>query len=844
MTFDTLAALLLGLVLGAACSLGFKKHAKWITLKSFRVSNTAEPDKAAPNLEWSWTENLPMAVFTMNQEGNLIFANATCRNLFSSARSVDLENLTLGKCPRWVHPNDGRNVVEVFAAIRGLKRGTLEIRARVSGENGDWLWLQLKLTAISKRLALQSEGQNEFSSDEATILGSCEDITLFQTVIQALRDREARTKRLLSGVKDAAIFILCEDGYIQFCNEAVDPLLGYSETELRGQHISILSPRTDILSGHILNALAQADQSAHHEEVSRRIRKSGTGFWANVLITALPAEAPYSKNYCVVLRDVSNYKREEKELHEWKKRFEQLSENVKEAFWIYDVRAAELVYVSPVFKPLIGIDPNTSEAFFSDILRKVHPSDLTLARIFMSDLTIGQDSNAEFRAMGPNGQLQWLKFKSFAVRDSSNRVHRIVGVAEDVTESKTAQIALKKAKEEADMANKAKSEFLANMSHEIRTPLGAIMGFAELIGDFQNSEEERNSALQAILRNGHQLGKIIDEILDLSKVEAGKLELEEEDIELFGFIEDVTTLLGLQAREKAVALHLEPKGLLPKTIRTDGTKFRQILINIIGNAVKFTARGSVTICVSAELNALASRLKLTITDTGPGLDQAQQSRLFQPFVQGDSSIRRRFGGTGLGLVLSRRLARLLGGDLQLLSSTRDAGSCFEISLNIGPASCLTLEDTCDGVRQKKAGSLQNQKTPRLDGKKILVVDDAPDNRLIVRRFLAHAGADVDLAENGLSGAKMALEKEYDLVVMDIQMPEFDGYQAITFLRQHGFTRPVVALSAHAMREDKERSLASGFNEHMSKPVNRQELLTRIAFLLKPLSSFSPSYERL
>ncbi len=844
MTLATLAALLLGLVLGAACALGLKKLAERKSLKKFRASSMTESDISDANLEWSWAENLPMAVFTMNREGKLIFANATCRKLFSLFRLVDLENLKLGKSPRWVHPNDGRNVVEVFGAIRGLKRGTLETRVRVSGENSDWLWLQLKLTAISKNSERLSEGQNQFSSDEATILGTCEDVTLFQTVIQALRDREARTKRLLSGVKDAAIFILCEDGYIQFCNDAVEFLLDYSETELKGQHISILSPRTELLSGHILNSLAQADQTVHHEEVTRRIRKNGTGFWASVLITSLPAEAPYSKNYCVVLRDVSNYKREEKELHEWKKRFEQLAENVKEAFWIYDVRAAALVYVSPVFKPLIGIDPNTNETFFSDILRKIHPSDLTLARTFMSDLTMGHDSSVEFRVMGPNGQLQWLKFKSFAVRDSSNRVHRIVGVAEDVTESKTAQIALNKAKEEADTANKAKSEFLANMSHEIRTPLGAMMGFAELIGDFQNSEDERNSALQAILRNGRQLGKIIDEILDLSKVEAGKLELEEEEIEVLGFIEDVTTLLGLQAREKAVALHLEPKGLLPKTIRTDGTKFRQILINIIGNAVKFTTRGSVTIWVSTELEAESSKLKLTITDTGPGLDQAQQSRLFQPFVQADSSTRRRFGGTGLGLVLSRRLARLLGGDLQLVSSTPDVGSCFEISLNIGPAARLKLEDTFDGKRQKHTNSLQSLKTPRLDGKKILVVDDAPDNRLIVQRFLTHAGAAVDHAENGLSGARMALEKEYDLVVMDIQMPEFDGYQTITYLRQRGFNRPVIALSAHAMREDRERSLASGFNEHMSKPVNRQELLTRIAFLLKPFNNSSLSYETL
>jgi PAS domain S-box-containing protein len=565
------------------------------------------------------------------------------------------------------------------------------------------------------------------------------------------------------------------------------------------------------------------------------VRKDGKGFWASVLITSLPSEPLEKKNYCVVIRDVSSYKREEKELHEWKKRFEQLAENVKEAFWIYDVRAASLVYVSPVFKPLIDVTPSTSESFFSDILRKIHPADLTLARTFFSDLTLGHDSSVEFRIREQTGHLHWIKFKSFAVKDISSRVHRIVGVAEDVTENKNAQFALRKAKEEADAANKAKSEFLANMSHEIRTPLGAIMGFAELVGDTQSSDEERLSAVQAILRNGRQLAKIIDEILDLSKVEAGRLELDEEIIEPLSFIEDVTTLLSLQAREKAVALSLEPKGVLPATIRTDGTKLRQILINIIGNAIKFTSRGSVSIAVSADLDSEKSTLNIVVTDTGLGLDRAQQSRLFQPFVQADSSTRRRFGGTGLGLVLSRRLAQLLGGDLRLLWSTPDVGSCFEISLDIGPAHKLKLEDSLKGQRRTNAESHSATLSVRLDGKKILVVDDAPDNRLIVQRFLAHAGAKVDLTDNGMSGAQMALENNYDLIVMDIQMPEFDGYQTIAYLREKGFARPVVALSAHAMREDKERSLASGFNEHLSKPVNRQELLSRIAYLVSGMS---------
>lgn len=785
-------------------------------------------------------EHLPLAVFVISTDGNLLFANSTCRKLFPSFSSEELLNLKRGISPSWIHPKDNKNIAEIYSTLKNLKIGTLETKVRIKNDSGEWI--HLKLTLFSDHSS--DTPVSIANENEHRIFGICEDVTLFQTVIQALKDRESRTKRLLSGVRDAAILVLCEDGFIQFCNDSVESVLKYTESELKGQHISVLSPRTELLSGKTLNTFSHADACAYHQETSRRLRKDGTGFWANVLVTSLPAESPYGKNYCVVIRDISSYKREEKELHEWKKRFEQLAENVKEAFWIYDIRSASLVYVSPVFKPLLDINPNTSENFFSEILRKIHPTDLTLARTFMSDLTLGHDADVEFRVMSSNKQIQWLRFKSFAVRDLTNRVYRVVGVAEDVTESKTNQFALRKAKEDADAANKAKSEFLANMSHEIRTPLGAMMGFAELMGDAHNSESDRTSALQAIMRNGRQLSKIIDEILDLSKVEAGKLELEEEEIDVLGFIADVTTLLSLQAKEKGIDLRIEPNGLLPKTIRTDGTKFRQILINIIGNAVKFTSRGAVTISVSSELNAQDSILRLTITDTGPGLDQAQQSRLFQPFVQADSSTRRRFGGTGLGLVLSRRLAQLLGGDLRLQWSRPDVGSCFEISINIGAAKNLKLTESFNSQSTSRTQSIQSQSVPRLDGKKILVVDDAPDNRLIVQRFLTHAGAHVAHAEDGLRGAKMALESDFDLIVMDIQMPEFDGYQTIGYLREHGFDKPVLALSAHAMREDRERSLASGFDEHMSKPVNRQELLSRISFLLDlPKSSFLPNCEK-
>jgi PAS domain S-box-containing protein len=794
-----------------------------------RVRITSTSTSQVDMLLSAWVNSIPLASFVVDSYSRVHSANSSCKKLFSAFRTSDFKMLASGQCPAWIHPSDISNALDLFSCLKHLKSGIVESRLRIRGEEGDWIWLHIKLKPLE---------QPDFTKMHAPsagrlTLGTCEDITLFQNAIHAIRDRESRSKRLLSGIHDAAVLILCEDGFIQFSNDAVLAVLGYTEDELKGKHISILCPETDLLTGKVISALATSDGLNFHQETTRKIKKSGQGFWAGVLVTSLSSDSCNTKNYCVVIRDVSNYKREQKELHEWKTRFEQLAENVREAFWIYDVRAASLIYISPVVKPLLNIEPSSGELFFSEVLKSVYPDDSGIARNFFSDLTLGLDSRIEFRIKKSENEIRWMSFKSFGVKDSAARVHRIIGVAEDVTESKNSQDALKTAKEAADAANKAKSEFLANMSHEIRTPLGAIMGFAELVGNFQSSDDERHSALQAIQRNGRQLGKIIDEILDLSKVEAGKLEIEEEEIELFSFVNDVTTLLELQAKEKGIALRIEKSGGIPATIKTDGTKFRQILINIAGNAVKFTNRGSVTIEVSATVHPKQSMLIVRITDSGLGMTEDQQHRIFKPFVQADSSTRRKFGGTGLGLVLSKRLAQLLGGDLTLAWSEEGRGSCFEISINIGPAHKLNIKAAELGSQAGEDARKHVKSTPRLDGSRILVVDDAPDNRLIVQKFLTHAGACVDYAEDGRSAAKMAIENQYDLIVMDIQMPEYDGYQTISHIRRHGYGKPVIALSAHAMREDRERSISYGFNEHLCKPVDRMELLGSVRQLIDP-----------
>lgn len=811
-----------------------------IVLKKLRVKNRSHDLAGERNRKKNQfmraaqsIQHLPCAAFAVHWKRRHFVTNQTFKRLFPHLSADAFHLFSSESLGDWIHPQDRESLADFIQAAQVVQRGMIESTFRVRHTNQPWIWVQIKLSSFGEQNRLQSLLHINHRQTNQILIGICEDVSLHKSTLRALRSREARSRKLLSGVTDAAIFILDDMGSIQFCNEATHAVLGFEEHELSGKHISSICPKTDVISGKSFEILKKVNKNSNYEEISRKIKKDGSGFWAQVLITELETGQLDEHRYCFVVRDISRYKKEERELHEWKNRFEQLAENVKEAFWIYDLRSANMDYVSPIFAQLLCEEKIQKHNFFNIVLKSVQKQDLFLVRSFMSDLTLGQDSAVEFRIALPNNQDRWLSMRAFAVKDGLHKVHRIVGITEDITEQREAQLALHQAKEDADAANRAKTEFLANMSHEIRTPLGAILGFAELLGDKQSADEDRAAALNAILRNGKQLSKIIDEILDLSKVEAGKLELELEEFELLSFIEDVTSFLALQAREKAIQLSIEKNGILPERIRSDATKLRQILLNMIGNAIKFTDRGHIKITIALELNSEHSMLTICVTDSGQGLTAEQQNRIFRPFVQADSSTSRKYGGTGLGLVLSRRFAQLLGGDLSLVWSSPGYGSCFEIKIDVGPSSDLSLIETSVELKHERPPVMSSTEHCSLQGIQTLVIDDAADNRLIVERFLSRAGASVEHADNGMTGAEKIFSKNYDVVIMDIQMPEYDGYQTVELLRSRGIQTPVIALSAHAMKEDRDRSLRSGFNEHLCKPINRALLIETVAALTQP-----------
>ncbi len=378
-------------------------------------------------------------------------------------------------------------------------------------------------------------------------------------------------------------------------------------------------------------------------------------------------------------------------------------------------------------------------------------------------------------------------------------------------------------KEQAEAANMAKTAFLANMSHEIRTPLGAVVGFSELVADPSINSSEKVNYIAAIRRNGELLSGIINDVLDLSKIEAGKMEVSLQEVALSEILHDTKTLLSLHASEAGILLQFEVLEGTPKIIRTDPVRLRQILLNIIGNAIKFTAKGSVSLLVQPVARIYGRQsLAFIVKDTGLGILEDQIPKLFKSFSQADFTMKRKHGGSGLGLVLSKRLANLLGGDVVLDETRFGQGSQFTITIDPGPVrveSSPTIEN-----ENLKAKTLSPVK---LEGVSILLAEDSPDNQVLIKRILTFTGAKVDVASNGEEAVQLARKKVYDVVLMDLQMPVLDGFEATELLRKEHYPGKIIALTAHALDSDRKKCLAMGFDDHLTKPIHRNTLFEHI-----------------
>jgi PAS domain S-box-containing protein len=655
------------------------------------------------------------------------------------------------------------------------------------------------------------------------IQGVFRDISERKRTENALRESEERFRSLVEQAADA-IFVHDLQGCFVDVNQSACRSVGYTREELLNLTICDIDITVKNNCYQLVTAWQQMSGGTAFQREGKHQRQDGSTFPVETRLGLIRRE---NIHYVVAIaRDISERKQAELTLKASEAKFRQLAENIEQVMWLRTYQT--LLYINPAYEQVFGQRCEDAYKNPNHFLEVIIPEDREwITNAFNNGYFKGENFNQEYRIQRPDGEIRWIWARTFQFEVPGLQERRTVGIAQDITALKQTEIALTQAKEAAESANRAKSEFLANMSHEIRTPLNAVIGFSELLSALVTEPRQKNY-LESIQSASNSLLTLINDILDLSKIEAGRLELQYEAVNLYNLLEELTTIFSAKIAEKKLHYQVDIDKRIPTTLILDEVRLRQILLNLLGNAIKFTDQGEIKLVVySHHQTEQMIDLNITVIDTGIGIPPDQQEVIFESFRQQDGQLTRKYGGTGLGLAITKRLVEMMNGHIAV-SSRFGQGSVFTISFQ-----------GIQVINYKFNASPNNTfdfNTITFEKAQILVVDDIEINRCLIKEWLSNTDLEVIEAETGMEALSLAEQYHPKLILMDLKMPGIDGYETTRRLKANSATStiPVIAVTASAPRTVNDTEEL--FDGYLLKPIYTQSLFMELSHYLTSKSS--------